>query len=304
MTHLGYIKRMPVTTYKSQNRGGKGIKGIETRGEDFVKNIFITSTHHYLLFFTNKGKVYRLKAYEIPESSRTSRGTAIVNLLQLDPQEKITAVIPLREYQEDIYLVMATKQGIVKKSSIMEYTNIRISGLQAIVLKDDDDLIEVKLTDNNQEIILGTRYGQCIRFDEKDVRFTGRTTMGVRGMNLNPGDEVIGMQLVSQGTDILVVAENGLGKRTSMKEFSTQRRGGKGVKFYKITAKTGNVIGIKAVNDENELILITTEGIVIRLRVKEISRYGRVTSGVKLMNIEEDIRIASIARIKEIIEEE
>jgi DNA gyrase subunit A len=197
MTHLGYIKRMPVTTYKSQNRGGKGIKGIETRGEDFVKNIFITSTHHYLLFFTNKGKVYRLKAYEIPESSRTSRGTAIVNLLQLDPQEKITAVIPLREYQEDIYLVMATKQGIVKKSSIMEYTNIRISGLQAIVLKDDDDLIEVKLTDNNQEIILGTRYGQCIRFDEKDVRFTGRTTMGVRGMNLNPGDEVIGMQLVS-----------------------------------------------------------------------------------------------------------
>lgn len=302
MTHLGYIKRMPVTTYKSQNRGGKGIKGIETRDEDFVKNIFITTTHHYLLFFTNKGKVYRLKAYEIPEASRTSRGTAIVNLLQLDPQEKITAVIPLRDYEEEIYLVMATKQGIIKKSSIMDYTNIRISGLQAINLKDDDNLIEVKLTDNEQEIILGTKYGQCIRFNEKDVRFTGRTTMGVRGMNLNPDDEVIGMQLISQGSDILVVSENGLGKRTSMEEFSTQRRGGKGVKFYKITERTGNVIGMKAVNPENELILITTEGIVIRLRVKEISRYGRVTSGVKLMNIDEDIRIASVARIKEIKE--
>ena len=299
MTHLGYIKRMPTTTYKSQHRGGKGIKGMQTRDEDFIQNLFITSTHHFILFFTNKGKVYRLKAYEIPESSRTARGTALVNLLQLDSDEQITAVIPLSEYRQDRYLLMATKKGIIKKSNIMEYVNIRISGLQAIILKEDDDLIEVKLTDNKQDIILGTKYGQCIRFSENDVRVIGRTSMGVRGMNLNPDDEVIGMQLTSQGTDLLVVSENGLGKRTDIKEFTTQRRGGKGVKFYKITEKTGNVIGIKAVNEDNELMIITTEGIVIRIKVNDISRFGRVTSGVRLMNLADDIVVAGIARIKE-----
>jgi DNA gyrase subunit A len=305
MTHLGYIKRMPINTYKSQNRGGKGIKGMQTREEDFIQNLFITSTHHFILFFTNKGKVYRLKAYEIPESSRTARGTALVNLLQLDSDEQITAVIPLREYREDRYLLMATKKGIIKKTNIMEYVNIRISGLQAIVLKEEDDLIEVKLTDNDQDVILGTKYGQCIRFNEKDVRVIGRTSMGVRGMNLNEDDEVIGMQLTSQGTDLLVVSENGLGKRTKIEEFSTQRRGGKGVKFYKITEKTGNVVGIKAVNIDNELMLITTAGIVIRIRVSDISRFGRVTSGVKLMNFDDDIMIAGLARIKEeVIHEE
>ncbi|WP_113672976.1 DNA gyrase subunit A [Vallitalea guaymasensis] len=299
MTHLGYIKRMPINTYKSQHRGGKGIKGMQTRDEDFIQNLFITSTHHFILYFTNKGKVYRLKAYEIPEASRTARGTALVNLLQLDSDEQITAVIPLSEYREDRYLLMATKKGIIKKSNIMEYVNIRISGLQAIILKEDDDLIEVKLTDNKQDIILGTKYGQCIRFSESDVRVIGRTSMGVRGMNLNHDDEVIGMQLTSQGTDLLVVSENGLGKRTDIDEFTTQRRGGKGVKFYKITEKTGNVIGIKAVNEDNELMIITTEGIVIRIRVSDISRFGRVTSGVRLMNLDDDIVVAGIARIKE-----
>jgi len=302
MTHLGYVKRMPITIYQSQNRGGKGKKGAAIREDDFVKQIFITSTHHYILFFTNKGKVYRLKAYEIPESSRTARGVAIVNLLQLGPGEKITAVIPLKEYTDDKYLVMATKNGMIKKSSIMEYINIRVSGLQAINLRENDDLIEVKLTNNQQEILLGTKFGQCIRFSEDDVRVIGRTSIGVRGINLNPEDEVIGMQLVSQGTDMLVVAERGLGKRTKMREFSAQNRGGKGVKFYKITAKTGNVIGMKAVDKENELILITNEGIVICIRVADISTFGRITSGVKLMDLDSHIQIASVARVKEIIE--
>lgn len=303
MTHFGYIKRMPMDTYKSQNRGGKGIKGAQVREDDFIKNIFITSTHHYIMFFTNKGKVYRLKAYEIPEVSRTARGTAIVNLLQLDAGEQITAVIPIKDYVDNQYLLMATKNGIIKKSSIMEYANIRVSGLQAIVLKEDDDLIEVKLTDKSQEVLLGTKLGYCIRFDENDVRVIGRTSMGVIGMNIIPGDEIIGMQLVSQGSDLLIVSENGMGKRTQISEFTLQNRGGKGVKFYKINEKTGNVIGMKAVNEDDELIMITSEGIVIRLRVKEISQFGRVTSGVKLINIEEDICVASIARIKDVIEE-
>ncbi len=303
MTYLGYIKRIPMDTYKSQNRGGKGIKGMQTREEDFVKNIFITSTHHYLMFFTNKGKVYRMKAYEVPEAGRTARGTAIVNLLQLDPGEQITAIIPLKEYEEDKFLLMATKKGIIKKSSIMDYINIRVSGLQAINLKEDDDLIEVKLTDGNQEIILGTKHGQCIAFDEEDVRCIGRTSMGVRGMNLNDDDELIGMQLMSQGSDILVVSQNGLGKRTRVNTFTIQRRGGKGVKFYKITDRTGVVVGMKAVNPDDELMLVTNQGIIIRIRVKEISQTGRVTSGVKLMDIDQSISIASICRIKDVIDE-
>ncbi|MCF8020230.1 MAG: DNA gyrase subunit A [Vallitaleaceae bacterium] len=304
MTRLGYVKRMPTDTYKSQNRGGKGIKGMKTMEDDFVKDIFLTSTHHYLLFFTNKGKAYRLKAYEIPESGRTARGTAIVNLLQLDPGEKITAVIPLKSYEDDTYIVMATKKGVIKKSSIMEYQNIRQNGLIAIGLKDEDNLIEVKLTNDNEEIILGTKYGQCIRFDEKDVRITGRTSQGVRGMNLNEGDEVIGMQLISQGTDLLIVSEGGLGKRTKMEQFTVQHRGGKGVKFYKISERSGNVLGMKAVRKGDEMIIITTEGIVIRIRVGDVSRLGRITSGVKLMNFKKDIQIASIARIKVVIDDE
>ncbi|TCK86799.1 DNA gyrase subunit A [Natranaerovirga hydrolytica] len=299
MTNLGYIKRLPMNTYKSQNRGGKGIKGMQTREEDFVEELFITTTHHYILFFTNKGKVYRLKAYEIPESSRTSRGTAIVNLLQIEAGEHITAVIPIKDYEEDKFLLMATKKGIIKKTNIMEYVNIRTSGLQAIGLKEEDELIQVKFTDNNQEIFLVTKLGQCIRFKEKDVRTTGRTSMGVRGMNLNNEDEVVSMQLASQGSHLLIVSEKGIGKRTPIEEFAVQRRGGKGVKCYKITSKTGNVIGVKAIGEEDEVMIITIGGIVIRLRVKEISIFKRVTSGVKLINVEEDIRIASIAKVRE-----
>ncbi len=304
MTHLGYIKRLPVNTYKSQNRGGKGIKGMKTREDDFVENIFITSTHHYILFFTNKGKAYKLKAYEVPDASRTARGVAIVNLLQLDPDETISAIIPIKEFEDDKFLFMATREGIIKKSALTDYQNIRQNGLIAIALKDDDSLIEVKLTDNDQEIILGTKYGQCIRFNEQDVRITGRVTMGVRGMNLNPGDEVIGMQLISQGKDLLIISENGYGKRTKMTHFTLQKRGGKGVKFYKITGKTGNVVGMKAVNKENELIIISTEGIIIRIRVSDVSVYSRVTSGVKIMDFDEDISIAAIAKIKEVINDE
>ena len=304
MTHLGYIKRQPVTTFQSQHRGGKGIKGMKTRDDDFVENIFVTSTHDYILFFTNKGKSYRMKAYQVPDAGRNARGTAIVNLLQLDPGEIITAVIPLKEYNNETYIVMATKKGIVKKSSIMEYQNIRLNGLIAIGLKEDDDLIEVKLTDNEQEIILGTKLGQCIRFDEKEVRTTGRTSMGVRGMNINDDDEVIGMQLISQGDDLLIISERGYGKRTKMENFTAQRRGGKGVKFYKIMGKTGNVVGMKAVHVDNEMIIISTEGIIIRIRVGDVSRYGRITSGVKIMNMDTDINIAAIARIKEIINDE
>lgn len=306
MTHLGYVKRLPINTYKSQHRGGKGIKGIQTREDDFVENIFITSTHHYLLFFTNKGKVYRLKAYQIPESSRTARGTAIVNLLQLEPGEIVSAVIPLKDYNEDLFLLMATKNGLIKRTNIMEYINIRIRGIQAINLKDEDSLIEVKLTSKDEQIILGTKLGQSIMFDQEDVRPTGRTSMGVKAMTLNVEDEIIGMQLVSQGSDILVASENGLGKRTKVSNFSLQKRGGKGVKFYKITPRTGIVVGMKIVNPENELILITNEGIIIRIRVSDISQTGRVTSGVKLIKVdqEENIKLAAIARIKKVMDED
>ena len=291
MTHLGYIKRMPISVYKNQHRGGKGMKGVSTREEDFVEDIFIAATHSYLFFFTNKGKVYRLKTYEVPESSRTARGTALVNLLQLGPDEKITAVVPIREYKEDNYLVMATKKGMLKKTSLDEYANIRSNGLQAINLREDDDLIEVKLTDGQAEIFLGTKMGQ-------HIRSVGRNSIGVRGMSLNPEDEVIGMQLLSQGKYILTVSEKGLGKRTDMAEFTLQNRGGKGLKFYKITEKTGCVIGMKAVDEDNELILITNEGIVIRINVSDISELSRITSGVKLMDLDAGIFIAGIARLK------
>ena len=266
MTKLGYIKRMTVDNFRSQNRGGRGIKGMQTLDDDYIEELMMTTTHHYVMFFTNTGRVYRLKAYEIPEAGRTARGTAIINLLQLMPGERITAVIPIRKFEEGQYLMMATRKGLVKKTPIQDYANVRKVGLAAISLRDDDELIEVKATDNTKDIILVTKYGQCIRFNETDVRSTGRVSMGVRGINLLDGDEVVAMQLNTQGYYLLVVSENGMGKRTSISEFTSQNRGGKGVKCYKITEKTGNVIGAKAVNEENEIMMITTEGIIIRLQ--------------------------------------
>lgn len=301
MTKLGYIKRMTIDNFKSQNRGGKGIKGMQTIDDDYIEDLLMTSTHHYLMFFTNTGKVYRLKAYEIPESSRTARGTAIINLLQLAPGEKITAMIPIKEYKAGRYLFMATKNGIVKKTPIRDYANVRKTGLAAISLREEDELIEVKTTNNEKDIILVTKYGQCIRFHETDVRSTGRTSMGVIGMSLSHGDEVIGMQLNTQGEYLMIVSEKGMGKLTHMNEFTAQNRGGKGVKCYKIMEKTGNVIGVKAVNKENEIMIISTEGIVIRMMCGDISVLGRVTSGVKLINmdVDNDIMVASIAKVRE-----
>ena len=303
MTKLGYIKRMTVDNFRSQNRGGRGIKGMQTLEDDFIEELLMTTTHHYLMFFTNTGRVYRLKAYEIPEAGRTARGTAIINLLQLMPGERITSVIPISKFEPGHYLVMATKKGLVKKTPIQDYMNVRKTGLAAIVLRDDDELIEVKATDNKKDIILVTKDGQCIRFKETDVRSTGRSSMGVRGMNLADGDEVVAMQLNSQGYYLLVVSENGMGKRTCISEFTCQNRGGKGVKCYKITEKTGNVVGAKAVNEENEIMIITTEGIIIRLQCSDISILGRITSGVKLMNLQEGITVASVAKVREKEEE-
>jgi DNA gyrase, A subunit len=302
MTKLGYIKRMTVDNFRSQNRGGKGVKGMQTIDDDYIEELLMTTTHHYLMFFTNMGKVYRMKGYEIPEASRTARGTAIINLLQLTPGEKITAVIPLSEYREDNYLFMATKNGLVKKTPVTDYANVRKTGLAAITLREEDELIEVKFTDNKKDIILVTKQGQCIRFNEKDVRSTGRTSMGVRGMNLGVEDEVVGMQMNTQGDYLLIVSEKGLGKRTAISEFTSQNRGGKGVKCYKITEKTGSVIGSKAVNNDNEMLMITTEGIIIRISCADISILGRITSGVKLMNVDNNISVASIAKVREKIE--
>ena len=303
MTKLGYIKRMTVDNFRSQNRGGKGIKGMQTLDDDYIEELMMTTTHHYVMFFTNTGRVYRLKAYEIPEASRTARGTAIINLLQLMPGERITAVIPINKFEEDQYLMMATRKGLVKKTPIRDYANVRKIGLAAISLRDDDELIEVKVTNNKKDIILVTKDGQCIRFKETDVRTTGRVSMGVRGINLMDGDEVVGMQLNSQGYYLLVVSENGMGKRTSISEFTCQNRGGKGVKCYKITEKTGNVIGTKAVNEENEIMMITTEGIIIRLQCSDISILGRITSGVKLINLSDGVTVASFAKVREKEEE-
>ena len=303
MTKLGYIKRMTVDNFRSQNRGGKGIKGMQTLDDDYIEELMMTTTHHYVMFFTNTGRVYRLKAYEIPEASRTARGTAIINLLQLMPGERITAVIPINKFEEDQYLMMATRKGLVKKTPIRDYANVRKIGLAAISLRDDDELIEVKVTNNKKDIILVTKDGQCIRFKETDVRTTGRVSMGVRGINLMDGDEVVGMQLNSQGYYLLVVSENGMGKRTSISEFTCQNRGGKGVKCYKITEKTGNVIGAKAVNEENEIMMITTEGIIIRLQCSDISILGRITSGVKLINLSDGVTVASFAKVREKEEE-
>ena len=299
MTKLGYIKRMTVDNFRSQNRGGRGIKGMQTLDDDYIEELMMTTTHHYVMFFTNTGRVYRLKAYEIPEAGRTARGTAIINLLQLMPGERITAVIPISKFEEGHYLMMATRKGLVKKTPIQDYANVRKVGLAAIALRDDDELIEVKATDDKKDIILVTKYGQCIRFKETDVRSTGRVSMGVRGINLLDGDEVVAMQLNTQGYYLLVVSENGMGKRTSISEFTCQNRGGKGVKCYKITEKTGNVIGAKAVNEENEIMMITTEGIIIRLQCADISILGRITSGVKLINLSKGVTVASFAKVRE-----
>ena len=300
MTKLGYIKRMTMDTFKSQNRGGKGIKGMQTLEDDYIRELFVTTSHHYIMFFTNTGRVYRMKAYEIPEAGRTARGTAIINLLQLMPEEKITAIIPIREYEEGKYLFMATEKGLVKKTPIQDYANVRKTGLAAIALREDDRLIEVKVTDNTEDILLVTRDGMCIRFNETDVRSTGRVSMGVRGMNLTDNDVVIGMQTASQGTDLLIVSEKGMGKRTPLDEFTVQHRGGKGLRCYKITEKTGYVIGVKTIKPEEEIMLITTEGIVIRMKSDSISVIGRNTSGVKLINIDadSDIKVASVAKVR------
>ncbi len=299
MTRLGYIKRMTVDNFKAQNRGGKGIKGMQTIEDDYIEDLLMTTNHHYLNFFTNFGRVYRLKAYEIPEAGRTARGTAIINLLQLAPGEKITAMIPIKEYDDNKNLFMATKNGIVKKTPLSEFVNIRKNGLTAISLRDNDELIEVKTTENDSEIFMVTKQGMCIRFKETDVRATGRASMGVIGMNLAPGDEIKGMQLKIQGEYLLIASEKGMGKRTLMEEFNLQHRGGKGVKCYKITEKTGDVMGVKAVNEDNEVIMITTEGVVIRIRVSDISTLGRITSGVKLINLEKDVILAQMAKVKD-----
>lgn len=299
MTSLGYIKRMTVDNFKSQNRGGKGIKGMQTIEEDYIEDLLMTTTHHYLMFFTNYGRVYRLKAYEIPEASRTARGIAIVNILQLNPGEKISAMIPIKDYEENKNLFMVTKKGIVKKTSVMEFSNVRKNGLAAINLRDDDELIEVKTTSKDTEIFLVTKHGMCIRFKETDVRPTGRSSMGVIGMNLSDGDEIVGMQLDHQGDSLLIVSENGMGKRTYLEEFTTQKRGGKGLKCYKITEKTGYVVGVKAVNDDHEIMMITDGGIIIQLRMDEISTLKRITSGVKMINLDDGMKVAKIAKVRE-----
>ena len=303
MTKGGYIKRMTVDNFRSQNRGGRGIKGMSILENDYIDELFMTTTHHYLMFFTNTGRVYRLKAYEIPEAGRTARGTAIINLLQLAPGERITATIAMSSIDSDDNLFMCTRSGIIKKTPIKDYANVRKTGLIAMTLKDDDELIEVKKTNSKNEILLITKYGQCIRFRETDVRNTGRSSMGVRGINLSDGDEVVAMQLTSQGHYLLIVSSRGLGKLTSVGEFTVQNRGGKGVKCYKITEKTGNVTGAKVVNKDNEIIMITTEGIIIRLHCSDISILGRITSGVKLINLDENVKVAGIAKVREKKEE-
>ena len=301
MTNLGYIKRMSPDNFRSQNRGGRGIKGMQTIDEDFITDIFMTTNHHSVDFFTNFGRVYRLKAYQIPEAGRTSRGTAIINLLQLQPEEKITAMIPFSADGEAKYLFMATKKGTVKKTKLEEYANVRKNGLTAIVLREGDELIEVKPTNGEQDIILVSKKGMAIMFNEKDVRSMGRASTGVRGMSLAEDDEVVGMQITSQGEAMLTVTEYGMGKRTMLTEFRKQSRGGKGLICHRLTDKTGNIVGAKLVNDEREILLITNEGVMIRIAVSDISIIGRNTSGVKLMKIDRDsnVRVASIAKVRE-----
>ena len=298
LTHFGYIKRMPVDTYKSQKRGGKGITGIATREEDFVKQIFTASTHDIILFFSNKGKLYRLKGYEVPEAGRTAKGTAIVNLLSLDPGEKISAVIPINNFSEGKYLLMGTKNGLIKKTALTEYNSARKTGLLAITLKDDDELIDVRLTDGEDNVVMVTKKGMSITFDEKDVRPVGRTAQGVIGIRLDEDDSVIGMESIIsniKGT-LLAITENGFGKRTELEEYRVQNRGGRGVITYKVTPKTGDIVGIRIATDEEDVMLITDNGTIIRLNVKDISILGRATQGVTLMRTNEG-KVVSIEKI-------
>ena len=299
LTHFGYIKRMPIDTYRSQKRGGKGISGISTREEDFVKQIFTASTHDTILFFSNKGKLYRLKGYEVPEAGRTARGTAIVNLLSLDPGEKISAVIPIQNFAEGKYLLMATKNGLIKKTALSEYNSARKTGLQGIVLKDDDELIGVRLTDGEDNVVLVTKKGMCITFDEKDVRPVGRVTQGVIGMRLDDDDVVIGMESIIAGgkATLLAITENGFGKRTELDEYRVQNRGGKGVITYKITPKTGDIVGVRIATDEEDVMMITEKGTIIRINVKDISVLGRSTQGVTLMRTSDGGKVVSIETI-------
>ena len=299
MTHLGYIKRMTVDNFHAQGRGGKGIKGMQTIEDDYIEDLLMTTTLNNILFFTNRGRVYKLRTYQIPEAGRTARGTAIVNLLQLEGGEKVSAIIPIRQFSENKYLIMCTKKGLVKKTPENDYLNIRKNGLIGITLREDDELIEVKTTDNTRDIFLVTKNGMCIRFKDTDVRSTGRASMGVIGMNLDEGDEIVGMQMNTQGEDLLIVSENGMGKRTPIKDFKVQKRGGMGLKCYKLTEKTGNIIGVKAVNEDHEIMMITTGGIIIQLRCADISRYGRITSGVKLIELNENVQVASIAKVRQ-----
>ena len=298
-TQLGYIKRMTVDNFRNQNRGGRGIKGMQTIEDDAVADVMMTMSHDTLLFFTNKGRAYRLKAYELPEASRTARGTALVNLLMLQPDEHVTTVIPIRDFhKEHMYLVMATKEGLIKRTELSAFANVRKTGIIAITLREGDELIEVKFTDGNQDIFMVSKKGMCIRFHEDDVRPTGRSSMGVRGMNIEKDDIVVSMQLAVQGDFLLIISEKGLGKRTKKDEFKAQSRGGKGVKCYKTTERTGDLVGAKMVIEENEVLLITTEGIMIRTSVDMISVLGRNTSGVKVMNLEEGIKVASFTKVK------
>ena len=303
MTNLGYIKRMNVDEFRAQNRGGMGIKGMTTIEDDYIEDLLMTSTHNHVVFFTNKGRAYMLKAYKIPEAGRAARGTPIINLLQLQPEEKISAVIPIGEFEENKNLFMVTKKGIIKKTSIMDFANIRKNGLAAITLREDDELIEVKQTDEDTHIFIVTKKGMCIRFLEKEIRPLGRTAMGVIGMDIDKDDEVVGMQLDHQGDSLLIVSENGIGKRSDLSEFKIQHRGGKGLKCYKITEKTGDVVGVKAVTDEHEIMMITTAGTIIQVRMSEIPVHGRITSGVKMMNVKDDVKVAKIAKVRERIED-
>jgi len=298
-TSLGYIKRMTVDNFKSQNRGGRGITGMKTIEDDYIEDLLMCQTHQMMLFFTNYGRVYMMKAYEVPEGSRNSRGVAIINLLQLTPGEKISAIIPFNGVEENKNLFMVTKNGIVKKTRLTEFKNIHKNGLKAINIREDDELIEVKTTDSTSEIFLVTKYGMCIRFKETNVRETGRASMGVIGMSLDDGDEIVGMQLDSQGDSLLIVSEKGYGKRSTLDQFRLQHRGGKGLRCYKIMDKTGYIVGVKAVNDDNEIMMITSGGIIIQIRMNEIRNLGRITSGVKLINLDEGVEVAKIAKVRE-----
>ena len=299
MTSLGYIKRMTVDNFKVQNRGGRGIKGVQKIDNDYIEDLLMTRTHDMIMFFTSLGRVYSMKAYKIPEASRTARGTAIINLLELNPGEKVTAIIPILHYDEEANLFMVTKKGIIKKTAITEYSNIRRSGIIAINLREDDELIEVKQTTSENDIFLVTKKGMCIRFREKDVRSLGRTAMGVIGMNLDPDDEIVGMQIDTQGDSLLFASELGMGKRTDLSEFKVQNRGGKGVKCYNVTDKTGYLIGVKAVTDDHEIMMINSAGIIIQIRACDFKKIGRITSGVKMMNLDEGVKVVQIAKVRD-----